>query len=497
MSVCFEMPKSKKRARRRTSSTSSSSSSSSSSGLDSPPQLKQNRKINKKSKSNSKEKSVSNHQCSNSYNAQSNSTITISSIIPEYDPMITEIKEWIEIIEHNARTYEWPDHFIIYQALNKLKNTAKTWYDSFIESERGWSNFSWERWRTILSKTFQSTRNTYELFMDIANHKPKVACSLYEFHFHHLAKINKLRLNFSDSDKVSLIIGAINDDNLTSAVEASNITDPNVLAGYLKNKSHKSPKLSNVTIDRNKASSSHSGIKQPQLSKYHNSNIFNIICKACGENGHYRRNCKHRDKLCNFCSKKGHIEKHCYKKNDSHKYSQKTDINKHARRLEKTENVRQIKKCADSSKFYKTGFINKHEYKVFVDFGSDCSLISMSLAKKFSLQIKHLQSEVKLSGFLGVGINVTQYSDVCVKIDNVELKINIYVIDDSRLDTNVLIGRNFTENKNIIYYRIDDTLTFKYRVDNPEWIGSIKHGTLSASEKESLTYFNGVRRLCF
>ncbi|KAL1493739.1 hypothetical protein ABEB36_009433 [Hypothenemus hampei] len=73
--------------------------------------------------------------------------------------------------------------------------------------------------------------------MDIVNHKPIEGGSLYDFQ--NLSKIIKLKVNFSDSDKVSLIYGAINDNNITLAVEASNIVDLNVLGAYLKNSESK------------------------------------------------------------------------------------------------------------------------------------------------------------------------------------------------------------------------------------------------------------------
>ena len=44
---------------------------------------------------------------------------------------------------------------------------------------------------------------------------------LYEFHFQHLAILNELKLNFSDADKVSMVIGAIKDNTIKSGVAAN------------------------------------------------------------------------------------------------------------------------------------------------------------------------------------------------------------------------------------------------------------------------------------
>lgn len=122
-----------------------------------------------------------------------------------------EVQEWITVIDYNAKIYGWMDNIIVYQALNKLKGAAKIWYNSYIETEMGWATFTWDKWKQTLSTTFKSTHNAYQLIVDLINHRPSSECSLYDFHFKQLAKINKLKLNFSESDKVSLILGAIND----------------------------------------------------------------------------------------------------------------------------------------------------------------------------------------------------------------------------------------------------------------------------------------------
>lgn len=79
-----------------------------------------------------------------SYIVQPAETIAVSTVIPDFDPKFKDIKDWIEIIQYNANIYHWSDTGTIFQALSKLKGTAKMWYDSFIESELGWSQFTWE-----------------------------------------------------------------------------------------------------------------------------------------------------------------------------------------------------------------------------------------------------------------------------------------------------------------------------------------------------------------
>lgn len=63
---------------------------------------------------------------------------------------------------------------------------------------------------------------------------PKPGKSLYEYVFEKLALIHKLKLPISDEDKVNLILGGIDDEQIKFAVEATKIKNPAVLASYFK-----------------------------------------------------------------------------------------------------------------------------------------------------------------------------------------------------------------------------------------------------------------------
>lgn len=312
----------RKRNRTRSSSRStiSTNSSSDSSSTDSRRPHYKSYKERKSRKRNSKRSytpPVSLVSTSNLPLPMSNTTLrNMESVnfIPEFDPLICQVDQWLEIIEHNSKNYAWPDNFTVYQALTKLRGTAHIWYTSYIESEPGWSQLGWSQWKSILRDTFQSSQNTYNIFMDIAHHKPKIGSSLYEFYFAHTAKINKLRVNFSNSDKVSLIIGAINDENITSAVEAAGIKEPNLLASYLKNKYYKPTRvLSDPTCNFNEAAPSYASYKVSHNTGKHK-NIEQCTC--CGSFGHVKQTCRHRNKVCRFCKYAGHVEKNCWKKKD-------------------------------------------------------------------------------------------------------------------------------------------------------------------------------------
>nr|CAI5866723.1 unnamed protein product [Callosobruchus analis] len=257
-----------------------------------------------------------------SYNVQ-----PVSNIIPEFDPKLKDIEDWIEIIKYNANIYQWSDSTITFQALSKLQGTAKMWYDSYIESELGWSQFTWERWKGILVATFKSNRDCYKLFMDLVNHKPAN--------------------------------GAINDSNITAAVEASNMSDLNALGSYLKNKINsisatEAPQKHKSEITFNRPSTS--GIRHSIAS--HTANR-ETICKACGKTGDHRALCRHRNQICNYCKVKGHIESYCLNKNNQHTQTTNAEKNYHSFELELLAIVRSLEKF----RYYLIG----REFTIFTD----------------------------------------------------------------------------------------------------------------------------------
>lgn len=406
-----------------------------------------------------------------------------SSIIPDFDPKTIDVNEWVEIIQYNANIYQWSDNVTIFQALSKLRGTSKMWYDTFIESELGWSQYSWAKWKEILKSTFKSNRNAYKLLMNIVNHKPTKGCSLYDFFFEHLSEINKLKVNFSDADKISLICGAINDSTITSAIEASNMVDLNALGSYLKNKTYNLPGVPQhnaPTIKPPFQGTIHHRVSKniPQASTSYArppTSQFVIpdkdkICMACGRLGHDRSSCRHKHQVCNFCQIKGHIEINCQKKQNG--YVNKSDNKINVPKSSKFQNVNCIKNVNLQSKFYKDIVISGNKCSAFVDFGSECSIIKQSVANKFNFKIHDIGEPVTLSGFLGTGTTVTQYVSEQIKIDEVDSVIQFYVMNNLDFKFDILIGSNFTENPDIVYYKIDNLLHFKKK----QHFQNINHG---------------------
>lgn len=109
--------------------------------------------------------------------------VVLSSVIPEFDPLVDSVDMWINVVEANSRAFGWSDNMIKYQALQKLRNTAKTWLDSFQKNETRWTSWKWKEWRETLSDTFQVKRNMYRSLKELVDTKPVANQALYEFFF--------------------------------------------------------------------------------------------------------------------------------------------------------------------------------------------------------------------------------------------------------------------------------------------------------------------------
>lgn len=75
----------------------------------------------------------------------STGTNTLHNMIPEFNPLIDNATSWVDVIESYASTFAWSDSMIRYQALNKLKGSAKMWYDSLLRNNHSWTTLDVER----------------------------------------------------------------------------------------------------------------------------------------------------------------------------------------------------------------------------------------------------------------------------------------------------------------------------------------------------------------
>lgn len=382
-------------------------------------------------------------------------------MVPEFDPLVDNITMWLNVVEANARAFGWSDRVLQYQALQKLRNTAKTWYDSLQKNKTRWTTWNWEDWRNTLLDTFRTKRNMFSLLKDLIQTKPSDGQSLYEFYFQQKGKIDKLRLDFSEQDIISVIVGSIGDKNISTAAEAGNFRYCDELASFLHGKIHCEPEQrpvhkQNNQHNKNFARSSFSNNdRKPECSNSNASSSSqpvsaSITCFRCGEAGHKKTTCTQKDNVkCNLCSRYGHLELACRSKSKPK-----------SEKVEKDTEVKFIAEPNPKNKFFKDVELNSCKRQAFIDMGSSCSLITSALAYELNMIPFELEAPVVLTGFkIDSCSQVFQGVKVNLRVDTAELDVTMYICDELA-GCPILVGRNFTEDERIMYTRVGNSLQF-------------------------------------
>ncbi|KAJ8940661.1 hypothetical protein NQ314_010637 [Rhamnusium bicolor] len=350
--------------------------------------------------------------------------------ITDFNPMFHDINEWISKIDEHAVI--WP---------------AETWYKSLQTIPK-----SWREWKSLLATTFPSTRDLHSLMTEMLLFKPKANQSLYEYCFEKLSLIRRMNLNLSGSDEVNLIVGSLDNQNVKFAVKAACITDPSKLAVYLK--------------------SFDTGTFSVIPQKYNNQVLpfKKGASQSLEVNSRYEGD---RSKLhCNYCRNKGHTIDNCYKKLRRGQGSEPRPGSSNTR---SDKQVLLISRDGDKNKFYKLARINETiEIQCFIDFGSECSLITAGLVKQLNLEIVILPKPVVLTVFGGSEIEVFSMTSCKLSVDSVCLPIELLVVEMCIPGIEVVIGQNFTEDYQIKYSRIGHELLFTNASLNVNVIGSVQ-----------------------
>lgn len=375
--------------------------------------------------------------------------------ITDFNPMFHNIDEWISKIEEYSNIYKWSDTNICHLAVNKLKGPAEVWYKSLQSIPK-----SWFEWKTLLVAAFPSTRDLHSLMTEMISFKPKVNQSLYEYCFEKLSLIRKMNLNLSGSDEVNLIVGSLDNQNVKFAVKAAGITDPSKLAVYLQS-FEPGTFSANVQKDLTRVLP----LKKPLISDTIDKQKKNGRCYKCKQVGHKQYHCPQnntqgdRSKLhCNYCRNKGHTIENCFKK------LRKDQNNRNQAGPSTSRDDKQvlfISRDGDKNKFYKPAVINDNiKVQCFIDFGSECSLVTEGLARESNLKIVPLSRPITLTVFGGSEIEVFSKVSCQICVDSVCLPLELLVVEKCIPGVEVVIGQNFTEDPEIKYMRAGQSLLF-------------------------------------
>jgi hypothetical protein len=372
------------------------------------------------------------------------STSLVQNVIEPFDPRHHNIEEWLDAVDEFKAIYDWDDRTTSHLALNKLSGPAEVWY-------RGLPSrvFSWDQWRGKLLATFKIKRNLFDAMREFE--------TLYEYCFQKMALINRLKIPMNGEDQVSLIIGAIQDEHLKFAIEASGITDPNVLAMHFK------------TLDKKETQSNRTDA--PQLrptfrGKTDSQRPQRLTCFQCGRPGHKRKDCTQTG-------------------------GETSSRNQRQRAIEYNVNYIGDK---PNNKFFKPIELSGCTEICFLDLGSSVSLITKALVDKLGLEPVRVGVPVSLKTLHDSTIPVEYKVTALISIDDIAKEIDLYIVDKCVMGVEILVGQNFTELPEIYYKKQGDSLLFRELSRASQSVEEHRKVNVGTNDPKAIAIVSSVKR---
>lgn len=373
-----------------------------------------------------------------------------TNIVPEFDPMSKEqtILTWLTKVEECAGIYGWEDKETIHYALPKLTGLARSWYQNLPTML-----FTWSEWKNKLIESFPVREDYAELLTEMLAKRVKYGESLDHYYY---SKINLLnRCQIYGRQAVDCLLHGVDDRAIRVGAQAAQFSDPEKVLKYFRTVKvgHSRENLESSSKFRNERRSTvtfaKSGSSRPDNAK--------IICYNCDQLGHPRFKCDKPPAKCTTCDRSGHLSVHCYtnKINKSHGGDANQPKDSSEKRVAQLNIVEEV-----NSKYMLNIKVNGKVVDCHLDLGSQCSLIKLSKAREFNLDIVGSEN---LPTLRGIGNNLTNpvgMITVCVEVQNIKQTINMYVVDDYVISQSVLLGHSFTEKPDIVITKTPTAVIF-------------------------------------
>lgn len=115
---------------------------------------------------------------------------------------------------------------------------------------------------------------------------------------------------------------------------------------------------------------------------------------------------------------------------------------------------------AKSNLYERAIFVNGHKVNGLIDTGSGCTLLQVSVVEKYKLTVS-VTSDKMLRGFAGQ-IATSNRSVSCeIRIMDATARVDAVVISNSHLIYDIIVGRDFLEQEDIVTIKRGNDLVFK------------------------------------
>jgi hypothetical protein len=301
----------------------------------------------------------------------------------------------------------------------------------------------------MLIENFKQKRNLHDAITKMMSRVPLSNESLYEYVYHKIALIHKLKIPLSGEDHVNLIMGGIKDEQIKFSVETAEITEPSVLANHLQT----------LSKNRNDLSASQMKTARPPFPETSKKQFASAQAPPKAQTK------KPDDSACNArcycCDGRGHFARDCPEKRyrSSRQNSRKQEGQKPLLALE-YKSVNFISNNDTADKYFKAITVDGKKIKCFIDLGSQCSLISEVAVRTLKLNATRLTVPVVLSTLGDFKIIPTRTVHADVVIDGIGKEVELFVVEKCVMNVDVLVGQNFSELDDIQYIKTGNTLRF-------------------------------------
>ncbi|XP_067635211.1 uncharacterized protein [Eurosta solidaginis] len=350
----------------------------------------------------------------------------IAETIPEFDPTnesSVSVEQFVERVNSAVQAYQWEEKCFLLAVYSRLKDAAKLWLDSTEKLYSSWSELS-----KCLCEEFSCVPDEADIHFKMSQTTRKPNESLLDYCFR-IGALGK-RFGLSESSIVKYARDGIKQREFQIAIAANRFSSMRefrqTVIDYSKNLPVRTFKPEKTNFET-KYGETRDGEKRESDKQ--------LICFNCQQKGHISLKCPQpqRRRRCNDCQKVHPKTKpeNCGKKSAS-------------TRTTKTE----YETVIPEKDFEKVVTINDKTFTALIDTGSECSMITQTGAG----QIKGVEEKcaLKISGFCGGVIYAHSRVRVNLKVDGIEQDVYLYIVGDTFLTVDVLLGQDVFKNMQMV-----------------------------------------------
>jgi hypothetical protein len=388
-----------------------------------------------------------------------NQAIVFSNVensVPTFAGNSTQAKAqaWLNSVNNAALSLNMPVESKLNFCEQYLTGAAKFWYDRVVEQKTvtTWPEFEEAFKRTYCKRV--SKDMLYRQMLTVMQYKEE---SL-EVYFQKKASLC-VQCNLEFADAKHAIIEGLTDTSLANtlvAIKHSNfeevwdsIQEYERMIRQRGGRAHKSARPT-AKVTEEPESPPQIFIRHREQEKYAE---FEKRLPAYNEK---------REPLCFNCQKYGHIGRYCNEadrrlpKKCTNCESEEHNSEECAMRQQEV-NIIKTKIPSTRATFEHAALINdKYVLQGFIDSGSKCSIIRKSAAEFCQLSVQ--KSNIELVGFGSerVGTKILGTTRAKVEVNKAAVELTLFVVKDSAMSHDLLIGETFLNDKLVAFVKIED-----------------------------------------